>query len=327
MADNPNFFECFRTLSFHSGEVTFVAFSQDGQTLISRDDYDTVKVWDFQTGQEIHTLGLRLSVDSVAISPDGKTIVSSNGDNTIKVWNLPTGCELFNLKGHSDKVSSMSISPDGLTLVSGSYDSTIKVWDLQTGQILRTLENSCSINLVAICPDGLTLVSSVSHDVLNYNIKVWDVHTTRVLHAWQCNLSDLYRVTSIAISANGQTFAVSGLTFPRRSNIIKVWDLKMGRELRTLEDHSDKIASVAISPDGKTIVSGGSNFSEDRGLIKLWDLQTGRIQHTLEEHSYGVNFVAVNPDGQTQWKLPHYQIVEFADETRNLHVGGIFILP
>ena len=34
-----------------------------------------------------------------------------------------------------------------------------------------------------------------------------------------------------------------------------MWDLESGRELRTLEGHSDWVNGVAVSPDGRRAVS------------------------------------------------------------------------
>jgi WD40 repeat protein len=148
-----------------------VCFSQMVSTTYSvDDDYDTVKVWRFSNGQEIHTLGLRLSVDSVAISPDGRqlSVVWGQYHQSLEFTNRVRTLQSQRTFRQGEF---LSISPDGLTLVSGSYDSTIKVWDLQTGQILRTLENSCSNQFSCYLPRWFNSVSSVSHDVLNYNIK------------------------------------------------------------------------------------------------------------------------------------------------------------
>ena len=38
-------------------------------------------------------------------------------------------------------------------------------------------------------------------------------------------------------------------------NTLKVWDLESGRELRTLEGHSDCVNGVAVTPDGRRAVS------------------------------------------------------------------------
>ena len=55
-----------------------------------------------------------------------------------------------------------------------------------------------------------------------------------------------------------------------------MWDLESGRELRTLEGHSDWVTGVAVTPDGKRAVSA----SEDNTL-KVWDLETGEVLATF----------------------------------------------
>ena len=63
---------------------------------------------------------------------------------------------------------------------------------------------------------------------------------------------------------------------------LKVWDLETGRELRTLEGHSDGVTGVAVSPDGRRAVSASYD-----NTLKVWDLESGRELRTLEGHSAG----------------------------------------
>jgi WD40 repeat protein len=90
----------------HSDAVLSVAFSPDGKRLASGGSYDNtkeartvqLKIWDAQTGQELHALkGHTARVMSVAFSPDGKRLASASEDKTVKVWDVQTGQETFTL--------------------------------------------------------------------------------------------------------------------------------------------------------------------------------------------------------------------------------------
>src|SRR5262249_57324266 len=115
----------------HSGAGTSVAFSPDGQRLVSGSADQTLKVWDAAKGQELLSLqGHTREVRSVAFSPDGQRILSGSGGNgaqgkplpgEVKVWDAETGQEVLSLKGHTGAVNSVAFSPDGKRLVSGSF--------------------------------------------------------------------------------------------------------------------------------------------------------------------------------------------------------------
>ncbi|KAI2868054.1 hypothetical protein CBS11852_11391 [Aspergillus niger] len=140
-----------QTLKGHSDPVTAVAFSPDGQTVVSGSGDSTIKLWNAATGELQQTLkGHSDPVWAVAFSPDGQTVVSGSGDNTIKLWNAATGELQQILEGHSRSVVAVAFSPDGRTVVSGSYDSTIKLWNAATGELQQTLEgHSDSVTAVA----------------------------------------------------------------------------------------------------------------------------------------------------------------------------------
>src|SRR5258708_1994864 len=108
-------------------DVRSVAMSPDGQTLVSGGSDTTIKVWNVQTGQLLHTLSEHTGVVlSVAISPDGQALVSGSNDKTIKIWNVRTGQLLRTLSGHLKEVHSVAISPSGL-VASGDKDGTIYI--------------------------------------------------------------------------------------------------------------------------------------------------------------------------------------------------------
>jgi tricorn protease-like protein len=74
---------------------------------------------------------------------------------------------------------------------------------------------------------------------------------------------------------------------------LKVWDVEKGRELRTLQGHSDVVRGVALSANGRLVVSA----SDDKTL-KVWEVVSGRELCALVGHSDWVRGVAVSSDGR-----------------------------
>src|SRR5881398_2323492 len=68
-----------RQFKGHGERVASVAFSPDGKVLATGSFDNTVKLWDFATGKELHNLkGHTNQVYSVAFSPDGNLLASGS---------------------------------------------------------------------------------------------------------------------------------------------------------------------------------------------------------------------------------------------------------
>ena len=77
-----------------------MAFSPDGQRIVTGSDDRTAKVWEAASGRELLTLkGHSSEIWSVAFSPDGQRIVTGSRDQTAKVWEAASGRELRHAQG------------------------------------------------------------------------------------------------------------------------------------------------------------------------------------------------------------------------------------
>jgi WD40 repeat protein/serine/threonine protein kinase len=257
-----------------------MAFSPDSKRLATTGKSE-VKVWDVQTGQLL--LKFKKEFDwGLAYSPDGKRLASP-GKSEVKVWDAQTGQELLALKGHTERVNSVAFSPDGRRLASASNDKTLRVWDAQTGQELLALKgHTDGLESVVFSPDGKRLASASD----DKTVKLWDAQTGQELLSIKGHTGE---VRSVAFSPDGKRLA-SGA----EDKTVKVWDAQTGQELGVLKGHNRAVSSTVFSPDGKRLASASYDWT-----VKVWDVQTDQKPSKFQGAAgSSVASVAFSPDGK-----------------------------
>jgi hypothetical protein len=165
------------TLSDHSGPITSVAFSADGNRVLTGSWDKSAILWDAHTGEKLHTFTGHTSlfgVSAVALSRDGGQALTGADDQTAILWDTRTGEKLRTLSGHSGAVRSVAFSPDGGYVLTGSSDTTAIVWDTRTGQELRTLSgHSSELTSVTFSPDNRRVLTASADGTA----RLWDIAT------------------------------------------------------------------------------------------------------------------------------------------------------
>ena len=110
--DLPAHLQSFKS---HTNYVMSVAFSHDGEHVVSGPWGHTARIWDTETGQTVsgpfwsHTGG----VTSIAFSHDGEHVVSASWDKTVRIWDAETGETVSGPFEGTSPVMSVAFSHDG----------------------------------------------------------------------------------------------------------------------------------------------------------------------------------------------------------------------
>jgi WD40 repeat protein len=222
-----------RELAGHLTPVAGLAFTTDGQALVSRgivffgarfgepgeNETRHVRVWDLATGKERRALAVGSHPGVMALAPDDRTTVSTGlTEKSILLWETATGEQRGKLTGHTETVFGIAYSPDGGTIATASMDGTVRLWDAFTKREIGRLAGHRGWVLdVAFSPDGTRLVSSG----MDTTALVWDVRrfTKRPGRAVPLSAADLEACWKDLAAGSAQSYQAMGkmLAAPEQS--------------------------------------------------------------------------------------------------------------
>jgi WD40 repeat protein len=247
----------------HTGLVSAVAWSPDGQHLASSSWDATIQLWETRSGNRILTYREHTkSVTTVAWSPDvhNPDLASGGYDQVVHVWKAITGEHIFTYKGHSSGVAAVAWSPQGKRVASGGYDQTVQVWDATTGGHHFTYHGHSGAVLSIAWSSNGKRIASASRDG---TVQVWEEGKQSGILPKSKPL--IYRghtgaVYALSWSPDGKHIASGG-----KDGTVQIWDATTGNSVLIYRGHSAGVTAVAWSPDGTRIASG----SEDK-TVKVW---------------------------------------------------------
>lgn len=165
----------------HRGTVRSMAFSPNGNRLLSGADDKTVRLWDLKTGEEAQRLKIGSPVKRVAYDPTGQYILAVSVDNTIQLWDLDEGKRVRTLYGHWSPVRWAGFTGDGQFILSSSEDSTQRIWDVETGRQLVVYIQTVDGGWIVYTPDGLFDGSPSGWNALGWRFRESETGETAAL--------------------------------------------------------------------------------------------------------------------------------------------------
>jgi WD40 repeat protein len=175
----------------HTAPIEAVSWAADGQTVASASHGGVVRVWNAESGREVHPLyqDARLPMRTCAFAPTGTQLAVGGDDGIIRLWNgfacQHTGVindspicidTPMRLQSSHSPIRSLAWSPDARYLASSGDDGTFSLWNPAQSQkplLTMPIQTGSAVLSLAWSPTGNQLATAAGKAVI-----VWDLHAS-----------------------------------------------------------------------------------------------------------------------------------------------------
>ncbi|MBK8704333.1 MAG: WD40 repeat domain-containing protein [Saprospiraceae bacterium] len=293
----------------HVQSITALAYSPDGNFMISGDAGGEIKIWDLRNGIQARTIAAHAeSIDHLSFSGD-RVFVSGGKDGLVKGWDLTTG-RLLKSGGGMGKPIQVVGHDTAKSRLLVRQDEMLEIWDSHT---LRPTGGATSLK-------GVNALLSSSHEEkifcspdLRYlavgvesRLTVYDTHKQSVVYT--ADKIGSSGIAGVAFSDDGKYLALNFY----QSTEVNLIDLSSGGMLRTISPPESEFkpdywlghylpALTFLHDDSNILITAGNDTR-----IRTWDIRTGREMSNYLPPAYskpkdrpilaGVALLAVAPN-------------------------------
>ncbi|MCK4761401.1 MAG: AAA-like domain-containing protein [Candidatus Aminicenantes bacterium] len=309
----------------HEGELSHIALSPDGKTVLALEYNGTMRLWNADTGKQI---GMPITHNNIGVlsavfSHNGGILLTGDGDGAVRLWWADTGKSFGTPMRHNGPVHAVAFSPDDRFMITGSDDLTARLWRVDNSEpVGRPMQHDSWVREVVFSPDGeRVLTSSAGNKVRLWKTKTgssignpreldgqyYDAIFTRddafVLSGSGNIIQSFYINTGRLIETKPDVFPVYPLDIKEQSRLANITyfdgrlrltqipfeKLRFNESGEIIEFYAP-VRNALISPGGKKILS-----NSDDNRVRVWKTISDDRPGILE-HDETVLSIAVSPD-------------------------------
>jgi serine/threonine protein kinase len=277
--------------------VHSLAWSADGRRLASNLSYDTVNIWEPDTGPEALTLKAATGVfHTIRFRPDGRLLSLSTagrryaGRTTVdvRVWDLKTYEVVREFTAGAGLVE-RTASGDGRRLALAG-PKAVDIIDVDSGVTLATMpyDGALGWDRLALSHDGQLLAwGLVQRNVRTFKVQVFDMTGAIV-----GQVPTMFHSGAVVFSPDGKRLAAGESDPNTMTDVFEISDYRAGKIITAIHGHKSLQGPAAFSPDGRRLATCGVDKN-----VMVWDADTGKELFTFRGHLAPVRALAFSPDG------------------------------
>jgi WD40 repeat protein len=255
----------------HDFGSTAVAFTPDGNHVVSGGHRGDVKVWDVRRQKLLTEVKLHEgAVRAIAVASPSMFATAAD-DGEVTIWN--------NGRILSQATSTLVTSLVWFRgkLVSGHNDRFLRVWDKNLMEITK-IKMDGGIEGLAARGKRLAVAFTGRITLMGPDFAV-------------INELDTGGTTprDIQFSPDGERIAAGGWFR------LHLWDVHTGQHQRIATEHGGLLTSVSFSPDGKHIVTLGRHSDS---AIRIMETETFSVERRYQAHELCGAMIRYSPDGR-----------------------------
>eukprot|EP00736_Rhodelphis_marinus_P008960 Rmarinus@m.1585 len=217
--------------------------------------------------------GHSLAITCTCFSPDNALVATSSRDGSAIIRDVSGREGLVRvLSGHFRCVTSIAFSPEGSVVVTGSDDKKLRLWSVSRGTCLRVLVP------MEACVRRPSAIQRAKAVMVPQKEKPEDYEVSYTKQSVQVRCVVFSPVPEKSPSAAGGLLAAG--TADKK---IRLWRLRDGQCLHTLNCHSDAPTCLVFTPDGLTLLSAGED-----GYLMVWNVLTGECEAVIGPFNFRI---------------------------------------
>ncbi|KAG4068090.1 hypothetical protein HA402_001515 [Bradysia odoriphaga] len=287
----------------HASEMSCIAYSSDGQYIVTGGEDAKVKLWNVSSGFCFVTFHEHTSaVTAVEFSNSKRCVLSASLDGTVRAYDI---LRYRNFRTFTSprlvQFCSVAVDYSGEFVVAGAQDVfEVYLWSMKFGRLLEILSgHEGPVTSLQFSPTlaSTTLVSG-SWDK---SIKIWNCVESSADHETIDISAD---VTAIAFKPNGEEIAVAAI-----NGNIQMFNVKTSQQVGSIEGRNDLgsgvsktdlitakknlqgkyFSTIAYSADGSSLLAAGRSKNvciynvKDGILLKKFEVTQNRSLDALDD--------------------------------------------